>query len=328
MFFAVFVNCICTLLTPWAAKISIYALIVLRILEGIGGGVTFPAEHTLISQWAPPNERSTISSIVYAGTALGTVLSMLSSGMIADALGWEAIFYIQGGLSCIWFVLWIFLTSDNPRVHALISQEERDMIVTSLNSGGDGHGHGKPQKIPWGKFLTSVPVWGILIAHICNNWGFYMLLIELPIYMSGVLKFNVKENAVFTAFPFFTFWLFSIVISKVLDGARASGKINTTIARKIGTLTSSIIPIVCLTALCFIGCNRMAAVVIAGVAVTSKGAMYSGFLSNHIDLSPNFAGILVAFTNTCATLPGIFVPLFVGRLTHHDVSFSIKQLND
>lgn len=294
-------------------------LVFLRILEGLGGGVSFPAEHTLISQWAPPNERSTISSIVYAGTALGTVISMLSSGMIADALGWESIFYIHGGLACIWFFLWIFLASDSPKAHALISQEERDMIVSSLSSGDD-HGHGKPQKIPWMEFFKSAPVWGILVAHFCNNFGFYMLLIELPIYMSGVLKFNVKENAVFTAFPFFTLWLFSIVISKVLDGARAANRINTTVARKIATLTSSIIPIICLTALCFIGCNRMAAVVIAGVAVTSKGAMFSGFLSNHIDLSPNFAGILVAFTNTFGTLPGIIVPLFVGRLTHHDVS--------
>lgn len=153
-----------------------------------------------------------------------------------------------------------------------------------------------------------------------------MLLIELPIYMSGVLKFNVKENAVFTAFPFFTLWLFSMIISKVLDGLRASKKINTTTARKTATLISSIVPIICLTALCFIGCNRMAAVIIAGVGVTSKGAMYSGFLSNHIDLSPNFAGILVAFTNTFATLPGIIVPLFVGSLTHHDVSLQILCL--
>ncbi len=31
----------------------------------------------------------------YAGASLGTVLSMLSSGIISSTLGWEAIFYIQ-----------------------------------------------------------------------------------------------------------------------------------------------------------------------------------------------------------------------------------------
>jgi hypothetical protein len=29
----------------------------------------------------------------------------------------------------------------------------------------------------------------------------------------------------------------------------------------------------------------------------------------------------MAFTNTVATLPGITVPIFVGKLTHSDVSF-------
>lgn len=167
-------NVICTLLTPLAAKIGIGALIAMRILEGIGGGVSFPAEHTLISQWAPPNERSTISSIVYAGTALGTVLSMLSSGLIADLYGWEAIFYIQGGLACIWFVFWVFLASDTPSTHPFIDQAERNLIVSSLNSGGGGHDHAKPKKIPWLAFFKSTPFWGIIIAHICNNWGFYM----------------------------------------------------------------------------------------------------------------------------------------------------------
>jgi ACS family sodium-dependent inorganic phosphate cotransporter len=77
-----------------------------------------------------------------------------------------------------------------------------------------------------------------------------------------------------------------------------------------------------LLALCFVGCRKMLAVVISGVAVTSIGAMFSGFLSNHIDIAPNFAGILMAITNTAATLPGISVPIFVGALTHTDVSYS------
>lgn len=49
--------------------------------------------------------------------------------------------------------------------------------------------------------------------------------------------------------------------------------------------------------------------------------MFCGFLSNHIDIAPNYAGTLVAITNTVATIPGIVVPVFVGKLTETDVSF-------
>ena len=141
MFFSVFINVVCTLLTPAAAKIGVWAVVFMRVLEGIGGGVTFPAEHTLISAWAPPTERSTISSIVYAGTALGTVISMLMAGLLADLYGWESIFYVMGGLSCIWMFLWVFLVADTPNKQAFMDQSERDYINTSLNTG-DGHSHG------------------------------------------------------------------------------------------------------------------------------------------------------------------------------------------
>lgn len=316
MFFSVFINVFGTLMTPIAANWGVGYVVLMRILEGIGGGVTFPAEHTLLSNWAPPNERSVMSTIVYAGTALGTVISMLMAGMLADWFGWASIFYVMGGLSCIWMFLWVFLIQDTPSKQGLISQEERDYIVTSLNAGGGG-GHGK-KVIPWKAIFTSGPFLGILIAHTCSNWGWYMLLIELPIYMKGVLKFEIKENAVFTATPFLTLWFFSIFVSKTLDTLRNKGMMTTTTARKIATFIASFVPMCCLFSLCYIGCNRMAAVLIAGIGVTSIGAMFSGFLSNHIDIAPNFAGVLMAITNTAATLPGITVPIFVGKLTHSD----------
>lgn len=64
MFFSVAINVVCTLLTPIMSKLSYVGMIVMRIGEGIGGGVTFPAMHVMLASWAPPNERSMMSSIV------------------------------------------------------------------------------------------------------------------------------------------------------------------------------------------------------------------------------------------------------------------------
>lgn len=96
MFFSVFVNIICTLLTPISADMHYVGVIIMRIGEGIGGGVTFPAMHVMIAHWCPPNERSVMSAIVYAGTALGTVLSMLMAGILAGNYGWASVFYVMG----------------------------------------------------------------------------------------------------------------------------------------------------------------------------------------------------------------------------------------
>lgn len=64
MFFSVTINIVCTLLTPLAAKLHYTAMIAMRIGEGIGGGVTFPAMHVMLASWAPPTERSTMSALV------------------------------------------------------------------------------------------------------------------------------------------------------------------------------------------------------------------------------------------------------------------------
>ena len=84
---AVLLNILATLFSPIASVAGYQYLIFMRILLGLGAGVTIPAMNVLISQWAPDTERSTISSIVYGGTSLGTVLSIPSAGIIAGTLG-------------------------------------------------------------------------------------------------------------------------------------------------------------------------------------------------------------------------------------------------
>lgn len=324
MFFSVTINVVCTLLTPVMANAHYIALLLMRFLEGVGGGVTFPSMHVLLSKWAPPAERSVMAALVYAGTSLGTVISMLMAGVLTANAGWESVFYVMGGLSIIWCILWVVLIQDTPQQQPFISINERNMIVTSLEAGD--HSEHKKLPVPWRAVLTSPAFLAILVAHISSNWGWYMFLIETPTYMQQILKFKLTENAVATSLPFLTLWIFSIALSKTLDYLRAKNIITTTTARKIGTLFASVVPGICLLVLCYIGCNRWAAVVVMGLGVTSVGGMFCGFLSNHIDIAPNFAGTLMALTNTVATIPGMVVPVFVEALTKGNQTISAWRI--
>lgn len=325
MFFSVFINVVCTILSPVAAKWHYGAFLLMRILEGIGGGVTFPGMHVLLSRWAPPTERSVMSSIVYAGTALGTVIFTLVTGLISSAYGWEAIFYIEGICSAVWLLVWFILASDSPSQHNFISPEERHLITSSLNEG-DSSDKKKNLAVPWKAVLTSPAFLAILVAHTCCNWGWYMVLIELPHYMSMILKYKIADNAVISSIPYFTMWIFSMILSKTLDVLRGKHKITTTTARKISTLIASIVPLVSFVTICYSGDDRTLVTVLMTIAITAIGGMFSGYLSNHIDIAPNFAGTLVAITNTCATVPGIVVPVFVGELTQKNPTIESWQI--
>ncbi|KAL0109228.1 hypothetical protein PUN28_014367 [Cardiocondyla obscurior] len=310
---SILLNLIASILTPVAARIHYGLFIVMRFLQGIGGGVSFPAMHVMIAKWAPPSERSVIASIVYAGTALGTVISILLTGLLAANLGWESIFYVEGALCLIWCIFWWLMIADSPEEQTrFMTQEEKNYIVTTLG----GHKKNIPKTIPWSQVFRSKPFMAILVTHFCSNFGWYMLLIELPTFMNQILKFNMSSNAGLSSIPFLCMWLFTMILSKVLTVLQDKRLITVTVSRKIGTLFASLVPMVCLIQVSYVGCDRMKAVVLMTIAVTCIGGMYSGFLANHIDIAPNFAGTLVAVTNFVATIPGFVVPVFVGQLTH------------
>lgn len=203
--------------------------------------------------------------IRYAGTSLGTVISMLLAGILAGNFGWESVFYVMGIASAIWIFLWVWLIQDTPSKQPLISQEERNYINSSLGSSDKADPEEVKAPVPWRRVFTSMPFLAILVAHTCSNWGWYTLLIETSFYFKQVLHFNIKENAVVSAIPFLTMWFFSMALSKALDALRSRGTISTTFARKLSTLIASAVPMICLFALCYIGCRRGLAVLIMGI---------------------------------------------------------------
>ncbi len=54
--------------------------------------------------------------------------------------------------------------------------------------------------------------------------------------------------------------------------------------------SASVGPALCLIGVCLSGCDKTAAVVLMILATMFYGAMFSGLLSNHVDIASNFAG--------------------------------------
>lgn len=170
-----------TLLTPIAAKSSFWALLAVRVIEGIFEGVTFPCIHAVWSKWSPPLERSRMASIAFAGNYAGTVVSMPLSGILAGKYGWESVFYVFGAIGCVWFLAWTIIVKKSPQDDPFISEEEKRYIVHKL-------GNRKQSEVlhpPWKEIFKSTAVWAIVASHFSENWGFYTLLTQLPSFLSG-----------------------------------------------------------------------------------------------------------------------------------------------
>ena len=70
----------------------------------------------------------------------------------------------------------------------------------------------------------------------------------------------------------------------------------------------------------YMGCGQVViAVALVTTAIGILGFNVAGFLINHLDVAPKYAGILQGITNTVATVPGFLGPAVVGILTENKV---------
>lgn len=311
MGFGILGTAVFTLLTPVAADLGASYLIAVRVLEGIGEGVTFPAMYTMWAAWAPPLERSRLLTISYIGAQLGTVISLPLSGQICFYLDWTYVFYVFGAIGLVWFVLWALLVFDSPNTHPRISERERTYITTSLKNELST----SSRNIPWRAIVTSTPLLAIVVAHFSYNWTFYTLLTLLPTYMNDILGFSIQQNGMLSALPYLGCAISAVLSGQIADYLRETCAYPTVIVRKSFSLIGMIGPAVFLVAAGYTGCNYILAVTFLTVSSSLGGVSASGFNINHLDIAPSYAGILLGITNTFATIPGMVGPVIASALT-------------
>ncbi|XP_055703598.1 putative inorganic phosphate cotransporter isoform X1 [Phlebotomus papatasi] len=309
-----FINSAFAFLVPVAARQGGFGwLIVVRFIQGLGEGPIVPCTHALLAKWIPPNERSRMGAFVYAGAQFGTIVSMPLSGLLAEYGfdgGWPSIFYVFGIIGVVWSLAFIWLIYEDPSSHPTIDEKEKKYIISSL--WGTASITNPP--IPFKAIIKSLPFYAILLAHMGQNYGYETLMTELPTYMKQVLRFSIKENGILSALPYLAMWLFSMFISVIADWMISSNRFSLTATRKIINSIGQYGPAICLVVASFTGCDRILTVAVLTIGMGLNGGIYSGFKINHLDITPRFAGILMAFTNCTANLAGLLAPIAAGNL--------------
>ncbi|XP_015838353.2 putative inorganic phosphate cotransporter [Tribolium castaneum] len=307
----VLVTAVFTLLSPIAARINFPLFILVRVLEGMGEGVTFPSMHAMLARWIPPLERSKFAAYVYAGANFGTVISLPLSGWLCSLEldgGWPLCFYLFGFLGIIWFVFWCFLIYDSPSSHPRINPQERAFILASIGPQDEDD----KAPIPWLKMLTCVPLWAILITQCGQSWAFYTQLTELPTYMSQILHFDIQANAFLSAIPYLTSWWCGILISFVADWLLSRGYLSLSTSYKVFNSLASIVPSLGILGVAYVGCDRVAVQLLLAIPGALAGAVYAGNQMNHIALSPKYAGTMYGITNAASNMCGFLAPYVIG----------------
>jgi len=168
----------------------------LRALLGLAEGSANPAGMKATAEWFPARERGLAGGVFNIGASVG---SMLAAPLVAWAIlryNWQSAFVITGSLGLVWLILWL-LFYQSPDRHPALTGEERHYIV----SGQEKHLQTGTRPSLF-QILAQRNFWGIALPRFLADptWG--TLTFWLPLYLTTVRHFDLKQIALFAWLPF------------------------------------------------------------------------------------------------------------------------------
>lgn len=159
-------------------------------------------------------------------------------------------------------------------------------------------------------------VWAIIIGNITSDWGMYTIETNMPTYLAEVLQFDIKSNGFFSAIPYIYFWITIIFSGLIADKIRSKCLSTKNTRKLLNTLGQSLLCISFIS-ISFLDCtNWLIAIIMLTIGTGAIGFSFSGFLVNHVDIAPAYAGALMGISNSFAALiSGFGAPYVIGILT-------------
>lgn len=302
-----------SLVTPWAASLHAYTLVLVRALMGICQTALYPACYVLYSHWLPPLERSQALPVLCAGAYLGSIIASTSAGYFIQqpSLGWEFAFYMPCVVCAIWSMIWIFVGSSEPREHKTISLEEIEYIESKMEIKRHSLDTQAKKSISWKKLLTSQHIWAMIVAFFASNWSFSVILLQLPTYLNDVLHVGPLENGMINSVIYILYCISSPFVGSVstmMVETRTFGLSRLNV-RKIFQGTALFGQAICFIALPLIGCDTNVVMGILFVQIVLLSFVNGGEVQLPTELSVDFSGTIYAVGNCVGSSTGFIVPV-------------------
>jgi ACS family D-galactonate transporter-like MFS transporter len=263
------------------------ALLVLRLIVGIGEAVAFPAYSKIIAVNFREEHRGFANSFIAAGLFLGPGFGVLLGGTLMSHFGWRPFFVALGLLSLLWVPPWIEWTP-------------RKVAPTAKNASG-------PSLI---QFVRLRAAWGTCFGLFACNYVNFFLLTWLPYYLVREQHFSMEGMAKLGGAAYVTCAGVAAVSGKLSDRWLTSGA-SPTMVRKSFTAGGLSLCGIALGFCGVVGPNTAAVLLI--VAMVFFGVSSSNLWAIPQRLAgPHAAGRWVGFQNGFGNLAGVLAPMLTG----------------
>jgi ACS family D-galactonate transporter-like MFS transporter len=147
------------------------ALIVVRVILGIGESVAFPSYSNIFGTYLTEGRRGFPNALMMAGTSLGPAIGVLIGGMVVGSFGWRPFFLALGFGCLVWLIPWLAWMPRRPVRSA-------SMQVPQVG-------------IP--AILRQRSAWGTCLGQFSINYYIYFFVTWLPSYLVRARGFSMGE---------------------------------------------------------------------------------------------------------------------------------------
>lgn len=295
-------------------SVPFWAVMASRFFMGLGEGVNYPCIHNFAAAWFPKEERSKLISIVSSGIDSGTIFALFFSPIIAKRYGWEYIFLMFDSVNLLWLVLFGIFVSNSPAEDSSIFMDEQLYIERSTSPSRRRENDIDNQvSIPWGKLILDLRTVAICGTLSCSAFGWYIFLGWFPKFLSSKLNFELQRHKFAAPFPYFCGFCGLLFSGALADFLLARKIISVLCVRKIFNTVGMFGSAIGLVILPMVDSPILAIFIVCTIMFLIR-FIINGYSVNIIDVAPQYAGQLMSFCNTIATLPGIFGNIITGHI--------------
>ena len=161
-----------TLLSGFAGGFA--ALLLLRLLLGVGESAAFPCSSSLIAKHVPAHRLGAANGLIIVGLSLGPAVGIFFGGLMMAELGWRGVFLLFGAASLLWLVPWLAATRK-------LAAERAPVGAVAGPS--------------FGAILRRPEAWGASLGHFSMNFGFYFIVSWMPLYLVQAQGYSLRQMA-------------------------------------------------------------------------------------------------------------------------------------
>jgi ACS family hexuronate transporter-like MFS transporter len=282
---------------------TVAGFMICRFFLGLAESGNYPSCVKTTRAWFPAGERGMAAGIFNAGTNVGAMVTPLMIPFIMSVWGWQAVFFVIGGMGIFWLILWL-KTYYCPENHPTVSKSELDYI----NAGAEP----EVAHIPYFRVMKMRATWAYAVGNFLTAPVFWFYLYWLPPYLNKQYDLGISVSKM--GLPLIVIYLMADVGS-VAGGSLSSTMIGRGMAAIQARILSMLLCAVCIVPIIFASSagGLWMAVLYISVGIAAHQAWTVNLWGLAMDMVPkNVVGSVFGIGGMIGAIGGMFMTQLVG----------------